>query len=522
MNDNELTEEQLYNSISNEYTTPQYSCTKITRLRSAIFNETGVTTGCYSLQQFIMIRIALYSLFPYLFDSEYQKTFIKNERIIYICLTNNWQIIDNDIKEFPKDLKKNSTVENYIRSKSKNSEESDELINKIQEIKKITNTVSRVNMYYNFNEDSKNPLYNNDYNLKSLKNVDESDCRQYITPSRVSNAQSASFSPLRNAHCVGVLNKKRCNEYIANSFNYPIPMAFGYKFQITNRFSNFDQLAIDHWFVIWKGKIHTAWGDDMFGFKYFKSPEITADYFCELLLFLKNMELPDMELPDLTKSPISRSQFDFINFMKNYMGINEKTVIIYDTYKTYYKNTLGKNYNETRLKTQVVDNLINSYLKDHDFLEYDEDKIYKTSKKPPRFVMASKLGFGGFDIYEVKPNKDTYYNVLLEIIQELNKAEIIDFTIIERMSTKYSTSKVRNPLLQTIPNKINRNESGNSNPDSNPDSNPENLWYTCFRGICKFFGKGKYKTTRNKKFIKNRKVRQYTHKKQKRTTRKNK
>lgn len=136
--------------------------------------------------------------------------------------------------------------------------------------------------------------------------------------------------------------------------------------------------------------------------------------------------------------------------------------------------------------------------------------------------MASKLGFGGFDIYEVKPNKDTYYNVLLEIIQELNKAEIIDFTIIERMSTKYSTSKVRNPLLQTIPNKINRNESGNSNPDSNPDSNPENLWYTCFRGICKFFGKGKYKTTRNKKFIKNRKVRQYTHKKQKRTTRKNK
>ena len=57
---------ELYKSLNDPSLAPQYSCTKQTRARSKEFTKTGTTTGCYSMQQFIMIRLALFSLFEYI------------------------------------------------------------------------------------------------------------------------------------------------------------------------------------------------------------------------------------------------------------------------------------------------------------------------------------------------------------------------------------------------------------------------------------------------------------------------
>ena len=519
MNVDELSEQELYQSLTTTGSAPQYSCTKQTRSRSVGFKETGATTGCYSMQQYIMIRIALYSLFPYLFDAENQLKFLKNERIIYICLTNNWQLIGNDKQEFPKDIKKTDTIESYITRKSENPVV---LIQNIHSIKEITNSKSIVDMYYNFNEKLKNPdpNFNSSYNLKSLKNFDVE-------------------TPKYNKEYITVC-RPYIEEYIGNSYKYPIPMAFGYKFQIKSN-SNLDQLAIDHWFVFWKGRIHTAWGDDMFGFKYFRSPLISAEYFCELLLFLKNMELPHSK-PSVSAgggggNSYKQSAFNFNDFMQNYMGINVTTVTIYPTYKDYYKQKQSETSNTyiTRLKKQVVDNLINSYLAPHDLVEYNADNSTYTleHQSKSRFNTASNHGFGGFDIYEVKPFQTEYYTVLLEIIPELARANIIDLTVIERMSRHTSRRKTSQTVnINDIQFSDDIQENSLLQPtreaEMNRDAvavnvNPENMFYKCLKNTCKLIGirgMGKYKTTRNKKFIENRKVRQNTHKKRKYTARK--
>ena len=369
-------EQHIYDSMNNPDLIPQYSCTHKTRSLTKQVDEKGATVGCSSMQLYLMIRIALYAHFPKLFESPSTSAlFLKIERKIFIIIVHlHRKLFNKDKLEFS-DIRDEKVVE-YIR---RNASQSPQLIQKIESIEHISNQTEL-----------------NESNMVSIQTL---------------------------AHCNGLIEE---------SHSHPIPLAFGFKFQERGI------LAIDHWFILWNGKIHTTWGDDMFGFKYIMSPEISAKTFYEFIQFLQEYSLqpapPSSSRVDLPPAPpsSSRRKFNFTQFMKEYMGINENTVIVYENYKKIHKRNNGESVEtyETRLKTQVVNELIQSYLQPHIVKEFSEDrpKEILTTNRESKLVNASARGYGGFSIYKLQPLQTDYYNVISEIIDELSQNGIIDLS----------------------------------------------------------------------------------------------
>lgn len=343
----------------------------------------GITFGCFTVQLYILIRLALLSFIP-----KTAPHFEDIEHTLFNIFTTN--ITKDKFKSQPppfKDQDPTETIQAYFDKHNIDKA----LYENIISIVKIT----KLNVFENITMQSSNPDYiNHGYNSISLRNVETANASSHYS-GRTSQHAYIQF-------------------LIDKSQHMPIPMSFGYKYT-----EEYLPLGVDHWFVLWRGKIRTAWGDGAFGFKYYTSPIITADFFCEVLRFLDSIR-PDIE-------PSEQGKAIFRQFLREYMGIIPEHTHIYETYRTHFSEL-----SEEQLKIQASTELIEAYINTHTNIYFEDgEETGINPNTPARLKTATGRGFGGYDIFELKPEIGTdanedYYILLQDCIRRLAELEIIE------------------------------------------------------------------------------------------------
>jgi hypothetical protein len=361
-----------------------------TRSTTKTRQSKGITFGCFTVQIYILLRLALLSFIP--------KTvphFADIEHTLFKIFTSN---ITKDKFRLPssppfKGQTKDETIQVYFDNHNIDKA----LYENITSIVKITklNVFENITMQTSSTMQTSIPNYiNREYNSISLRNVETAGASSHYS-GRTSRYEYIQF-------------------LIDKSQHMPIPMSFGYKY-----IDEYRPLAVDHWFVLWRGKIRTAWGDDAFGFKYYTSPIITAEFFGDVLDFLDSIR-PDIE-------PSEQGKDIFRQFLREYMGIIPEHTHVYETYKAHFSGL-----SEEQLKIQASTELIEAYINTHTDIYFEEgEETSIQSNTPARLKTAAGRGFGGYDIFELKPEigsdaNEDYYILLQDCIRRLAELEIIE------------------------------------------------------------------------------------------------
>lgn len=356
----------------------------------------GVSFCCYAVQFYIMLRLALISLIP-----KQSIHFSTIEHKLFKIFSAN---ITSD-RFNPTIFKGQTEVETINEYFIRNSLDS-VLFGNMRGLSKII----KLQVFENItiHESATEPrdsraIKNDNYNSISLRNVE--------TP-----GASEQYS--------GITSRREYIQFlIEKSESIPIPISFGYKYDN----DDLKPLAIDHWFVLWRGKIRTAWGDNAFGFNYYTSPPISVDFFCDVLAFLDSID-PLGEI-------VERGKPIFRRFLNEYMGIKPENTHIYETYKGHFPKLPKEtdHEHETRLKVQSSTELIEAYINTHTDIYFEEGETTGvTENTPARLKSAKQHGYGGYDLFELKPEtrvqyvNEEYYILLQQCIRTIAELEIVE------------------------------------------------------------------------------------------------
>ena len=342
----------------------------------------GSTVGCYTMQQYMMCRLALLQLIPSTY-SEYIELFKDFEyRLYYLIISNPKYTSTHESPFIGQGLEKISTYDYLLRLPDTNN-----LYYQIRQISLI----------------SQNSLY-----VDVLKN--EVDYMTHQSRNGAYNAVSLTRAILTHDP------REFIQSLIAKSMKKPIALSLSSE---CNDYGGSYSILTDHWFIFWRGKFRTAWGTEFFGYKFHNSPIVEIEYFIKILNYLRNpTHIFDFQ-------PQFKSFWD--EFMQIYMGINIENVIVYPPYKKEIETRIKK---QMKIGPEYLTNELLKIFAVRETIDCYTDNGVINSGTIGRFQNAATTpkyrNYVGYDILELKPTGEDYYDLLIDITKAICKLEIIE------------------------------------------------------------------------------------------------
>ena len=342
----------------------------------------GSTVGCYTMQQYMMCRLALLQLIPSTYSENIELFKDIEYRLYYLIISNPKYTSTHESPFIGQGLEKISTYDYLLRLPDTNN-----LYYQIRQISLI----------------SQNSLY-----VDVLKN--EVDYMTHQSRNGAYNAVSLTRAILTHDP------REFIQSLIAKSMKKPIALSLSSE---CNDYGGSYSILTDHWFIFWRGKFRTAWGTEFFGYKFHNSPIVEIEYFIKILNYLRNpTHIFDFQ-------PQFKSFWD--EFMQIYMGINIENVIVYPPYKKEIETRIKK---QMKIGPEYLTNELLKIFAVRETIDCYTDNGVINSGTIGRFQNAATTpkyrNYVGYDILELKPTGEDYYDLLIDITKAICKLEIIE------------------------------------------------------------------------------------------------